>query len=273
MPELPEVETTLRGIRPHVIRQRIDTITIRQHRLRWPVPSDLSARAHQQTIHTLSRRGKYLLLHLESGILLMHLGMSGRLCIVPPEHPPQKHDHVDIHFQHAIVLRYTDPRRFGAVLWLEPDEIDTHPLLSRLGVEPFADAFTGLYLWQLAQKRTLPIKAFIMNQQIVVGVGNIYATEALFMTGIHPLTPTHQVSLTQFVELVSQIQQILKHAIAQGGTTLKDFLSAQNKPGYFSQQLRAYGRAGLPCTQCQEPLQTCTVGQRASAFCARCQKC
>lgn len=272
MPELPEVETTLRGIRPHVIQQRIDKITIRQHRLRWPIPSDLSARASQQSIQTLSRRGKYLLLHLENGILLIHLGMSGRLCVVSPDHPPQKHDHVDIHFQHHLVLRYTDPRRFGAMLWVEPNQIDTHPLLSRLGVEPFAEAFTGSYLWSLAQKRTLPIKAFIMNQRIVVGVGNIYATEALFMTGIHPLTPVHKICLAQFIELANLIQQLLKHAIQQGGTTLKDFLSADSKPGYFIQELRAYGRAGLPCTQCQEPLHTCVIGQRASAFCTRCQK-
>lgn len=270
MPELPEVETTLSGIQPHVLQQTIVATTIRQHQLRWPINQDMPERLHGQTIQNLSRRGKYMLLVTQTGTILIHLGMSGRLSIVPSDREAGKHDHIDLQFSSGQILRYTDPRRFGAFLWLSEPAL-SHPLLSKLGIEPLDSAFDGRYLWQKAQNRAVPIKTFIMDQHIVVGVGNIYASEALFMSSLHPLTPVKTVSLNQMQQLAQAIQTILRYAIQAGGTSLKDFLQADGKPGYFKLQLQIYDRAGQACPTCGTKIEKLIISQRASTFCPRCQ--
>lgn len=270
MPELPEVETTLLGIKPHILLQTIMDMTLRRHQLRWPIPQDMPERLRGQTILSIARRGKYLLLTTSNGTILIHLGMSGRLSIVPLTTEPGKHDHIDILFAQHL-LRYTDPRRFGAFLWIETSTMLQHPLLSKLGIEPLDPSFDGQYLWQRAQNRSLPIKSFIMDQHIVVGVGNIYVTEALFMTGIHPSIPAKVISLDQMEHLAQVIKKILQIAIQAGGTSLKDFLQIDGKPGYFKLQLQIYGRDGHPCPQCQTRLEKINIGQRTSTYCPVCQ--
>ncbi|PJD93065.1 MAG: DNA-formamidopyrimidine glycosylase [Legionella sp.] len=271
MPELPEVETTLLGIKPHLLYQTIQDITVRQYQLRWPIPQDIHLSLQGQKIQSLSRRGKYLLIETTDGTVIIHLGMSGRLSLVAPDTLPGKHDHIDLHLSNALWLRYTDPRRFGAFLWSKTQPIAQHPLLCKLGPEPFDPQFTGDYLWQRAQNRSMAIKTFIMNHHIVVGVGNIYATEALFTTGIHPATPAKFIPAAQMDHLVPVIQDILKRAITQGGTTLKDFLGSDGKPGYFNLKLQVYGRAGLACFHCKTLIQKLNIGQRTSSFCPVCQ--
>jgi len=270
MPELPEVETTLRGIQPFIQHQLITKLTIRQRQLRWPIADDFENNATGQCILRLERRGKYLIFRLDQGAFLIHLGMSGRLRILQQYTQPEKHDHVDVELGHQVVLRYTDPRRFGAILWVAGD-ISEHPLLAKLGPEPLSSALTGHYLWQRASTRSLPIKSLIMENKTVVGVGNIYATEALFQANIHPATPAHWLSLEQMDRLVEEIKTILDDAIMQGGTTLKDFLGSDGKPGYFSLKLRAYGRNKLPCVRCTTPLQSMQIGQRTTTYCVSCQ--
>ena len=270
MPELPEVETTLRGIHPHIQTQIIDKITVRQHALRWPIPKNLPNLLKGQAILEISRRGKYLLFSTSNGTLIMHLGMSGRLRIITQEIPPQKHDHIDILFHNKKILRYTDPRRFGACLWTSKDP-SQHKLLKNLGPEPLTPEFSGKYLWTKAQKRKVAVKTFIMNSQIVVGVGNIYAAEALFAAGIHPNTPAENISEKTYQLLSAHIKTILKNAIKKGGTTLKDFLNSEGNPGYFSIQLKVYGRGGQPCVICNTPLEQIKLGQRGTVFCIKCQ--
>ncbi len=270
MPELPEVETTCRGIRPHIVRQTIDAVIIRQHQLRWPVPDDLPRCLPNQPVIEVSRRAKYLLLTFPTGTLLLHLGMSGSLRIVDPQIVAGKHDHVDFVFHHRKILRFNDPRKFGAVLWTT-DPIAHHPLLRNLGPEPLSTEFTGDYLHQQAQKRTMAVKNFIMNNAIVVGVGNIYASEALFLAGIHPNRPAGRIALKRYRKLADSIQAVLTQAIAQGGTTLKDFVNEQGKPGYFQQSLNVYGQSGHPCPHCHNPIQSVKIGQRSSFYCSRCQ--
>lgn len=270
MPELPEVETTLRGLKPHIQHQKIKTIVIRQYKLRWPIPENLPRLLSGQTITNIERRGKYLLFKMPAGTLIIHLGMSGSLRILTTPIPPAKHDHVDIEFTNHIILRYTDPRRFGALLWA-PDDLNTHPLIGKLGVEPLTSAFSGHYLWQQAQQRKIPIKTLIMENKTVVGVGNIYATEALFSAKIYPGTPANVLSEIQITQLVHAIKTILEEAIEQGGTTLKDFVNSEGKPGYFFLKLKVYGRKNLPCVFCSEPIQVITIGQRTTAFCKQCQ--
>ena len=270
MPELPEVETTLRGITPYIKNQKIEEVTLRHLQLRWPVNPLIQTALQGHVISTLSRRGKYLLLTTASGTLILHLGMSGSLRIVTANVTPQKHDHVDIAFQNKKILRLTDPRRFGAVLWTTDDPHE-HTLLKNLGPEPLSRQFTKHYLWQCAQGRKMPVKAFIMDSSIVVGVGNIYATEALFAAGIHPKTPAGKISRAHYKKCVEAIKKILRAAIKQGGTTLKDFLNSDGKPGYFKFHLKAYGRAGLPCVQCKTTLKEIRLGQRSSVYCPRCQ--
>lgn len=269
MPELPEVETTLRGITPHLLLRRITAVTVRNPRLRYPVAADLAQRLVGQSIQGLSRRGKYLLLELGHGALLLHLGMSGNLRVVPRDTPVKTHDHIDILFDEHC-LRLHDPRRFGILLWVE--DWPTHPLLRHLGPEPFAKDFNGDYLYHLSRTRQQAVKSFIMDGRVVVGVGNIYANEALFAAGIHPARPAGRVGRARYLRLAHAIQQVLAQAIEAGGTTLRDYADVNGKPGYFVLSLQVYGRENLPCPRCQHPLRQQRIGQRSSVFCVRCQR-
>lgn len=270
MPELPEVETTLRGIEPHLLQQTISKVVVRHYGLRWPIDRHIHKKLIDNHIEELARRGKYLLLRLTHGTLIIHLGMSGRLSILEKNTPPQKHDHVDLELSNKKILRFTDPRRFGAFLWT-PDPDDEHVLLKHLGPEPLEKYFSGEYLFKRAQRKKMVVKTFIMDQKIVVGVGNIYANEALFLSGIHPSAPAHTITLQRYETLVKNIKFILRKAIKQGGTTLKDFLNSEGKPGYFSQSLHVYGRANEPCTVCGTILMSIQIGKRNTVFCPTCQ--
>lgn len=271
MPELPEVETVLRGIRSHLLQSRIESLIVREPRLRWPVPPELADRVQGQLISALSRRGKYLLVTLEEGTLLIHLGMSGRLHIVPRGTPPLRHCHIDLVFSDTHLLRFTDPRRFGAWLYTTaPPEL--HPLLQALGPEPLEEGFNADFLYRLTRKRARSVKTLIMDSHVVVGVGNIYAQEALFLARIHPKKPAGTLSLAECERLVHHIREVLRAAIHQGGTTLKDFTSTEGRPGYFSQSLHVYGRAGKPCTGCGAVLELQRLAARSTVFCPRCQR-
>lgn len=270
MPELPEVETTKAGIIPIALSQTISKIIIRAPKLRWPIPKNIAKNLPGQVVRSIERRAKYLLLNFDTGTLIIHLGMSGRLRIMNTDTPAEKHDHVDICFSNGNYLRYTDPRRFGAILWTDRSALE-HKLLIDLGPEPLTTAFTGKHLWQQAQNKKLPVKAFIMDAKVVVGVGNIYASEALFAAKIDPRKPAQQVTAEQYIELAKHIKRILKAAIAQGGTTLKDFYTAEGKPGYFSQKLQAYGRDKEPCMVCSTPIASVVIGQRNTFYCPKCQ--
>lgn len=271
MPELPEVETTLRGIKPHIIQQKVTDVIVRFPRLRWAIPPDLSQTLHGQTLKNLTRRGKYLLMTFANGTLILHLGMSGRLQILTNYIPAQKHDHVDIYFNNKKYLRFTDPRRFGALLFTSLDP-NLHPLLAHMGPEPLSSEFNGDYLWKIAHGRKVPIKSFIMDSKIVAGVGNIYAIEALFKAQLHPQKPAGKISLDQFKLLADAIKAVLKNAIKKGGTTLKDFVKPSGSPGYFQIELHVYGREGKPCPRCSTTLKSAKIGQRSSVFCPKCQK-
>lgn len=271
MPELPEVETTRLGIAPHITGLQVSGLTVRHPTLRWPIPADLLQHIQNQTLQRIDRRAKYLLFYFDSGCLLVHLGMSGSLRILTAHLPPAKHDHVDISFGKNCMLRYTDPRRFGAILWLGKNP-EQHPLLKKLGPEPLSKDFTGEHLYTLSRNRKLTVKQFIMDQAVVTGTGNIYANEALFASGILPTRAINSIALEEYDRLAAHIKRILSAAIAQGGTTLRDFTNSDGKPGYFRQQLHAYGRSGLPCTQCQKPLQEIRINGRTSVFCGQCQR-
>jgi formamidopyrimidine-DNA glycosylase len=270
MPELPEVEITRRGIEPHLAGTRIHTLTVRQKQLRWPVPDELATRIAGAQILRVTRRAKYLLVETSHGTLIIHLGMSGSLRIADETLAPGKHDHIDLHFGKGKLLRYTDPRRFGAWLWSE-QAIDQHPLLALLGPEPLGDDFNSDYLFKKSRGRKLTVKSFIMDSHIVAGVGNIYANEALFMAGIHPLRAAGRISRTRYAQLVNAIQTVLEEAICQGGTTLRDFLNSEGKPGYFQQSLNVYGKATDPCPRCSTPIREIRSGQRSTFYCPRCQ--
>lgn len=270
MPELPEVETTRRGILPHVVNQQVSQLIVRQKKLRWPISVQLIKQLPQSIISDVSRRGKYLLVHTDRGTLIIHLGMSGSLRVLTKNILAQKHDHVDLVLSDQTILRYTDPRRFGAWLWTN-DPIFAHPLLKTLGPEPLGDDFDGNYLFNIARKRKITVKQFIMDSHVVVGVGNIYAAEALFLAGIHPAASVQKISLKKFQILTSCIRQILSHAIEVGGTTIRNFSDSDGKPGYFKQQLWVYGRDGQPCKKCKTILQAIKIGQRSSVFCPICQ--
>jgi formamidopyrimidine-DNA glycosylase len=271
MPELPEVETTLCGIKPHIVHKVITNVIVREHRLRWLIPSNFKKILVGQAVQKVWRRGKYLLIDLASGTIILHLGMSGSLRILNSAIPAKKHDHVDIIFSDKLCLRLTDPRRFGACLWATGDPLE-HSLLINLGPEPLSAKLTGSYLQSRAKSRKVPIKSFIMDSKVVVGVGNIYATEALFAAGIHPEMAAGQVSLTRFEALVVAIKTILKSAIKQGGTTLKDFLHTDGGKGYFKVYLKVYGRGGLPCLECKSTLIEIRLNQRSTVFCTKCQR-
>jgi len=270
MPELPEVETTLRGIKPHLLNQRIARIIVRNPRLRWPVPAEV-CRANGQKIISLDRRGKYLLLQLEHGGLIIHLGMSGSLRILQHTLAPEKHDHIDIELKNDVCLRFNDPRRFGAFLWVSGD-MESHELLRKLGPEPLSSEFTADYLYRRSRNRRVAIKNFIMNGHVVVGVGNIYASEALFMAGIHPQRAAGRVSRQRYEGLTAAIRDVLERAIKQGGTTLRDFVNSDGAPGYFAQELLVYDRAGKHCFQCGAPIRQKVIGQRSSYYCPACQR-
>ncbi|OQW95762.1 MAG: DNA-formamidopyrimidine glycosylase [Beggiatoa sp. IS2] len=270
MPELPEVETLRRGITPQIQGQSFETIIVRETRLRWPVPAELNTLLVGQQIKQIQRRGKYLLFECTQGHLLIHLGMSGSLRLLSPDEPLKKHDHLDFIFTHSLCLRYHDPRRFGSILWTA-EPITTHPLLAKLGIEPLSDDFNGHYLYQIAKNRQCKIKTFIMNNIIVVGVGNIYANEALFSAKIHPARSVATIDLPEYQRLAVSIQATLTMAIAQGGTTLRDFADSEGQPGYFSQSLQVYGREGQACYQCGTPIQQQRLSQRASYYCPICQ--
>ncbi len=270
MPELPEVETTCRGISPHILEQTIVKVIIRAPKLRWPIPKKISKLLPGKQPISIERRAKYILLHFDIGTLIIHLGMSGRLQTLFTHTAPGKHDHVDIVFANGCCLRYTDPRRFGCMLWTEEPALE-HDLLRKLGPEPFSKEFSAKYLFEIGCKRKVPIKNFIMDSKVVVGVGNIYASEALFAAKINPVTPTNEVTKDQFTILIKHIKAILRKSIKQGGTTLKDFLDNSGKPGYFSQQLQVYGRDGEPCNICGTAIESVTLGQRNTFFCPSCQ--
>lgn len=271
MPELPEVETTRRGIAPHLENHRVREVIVRQRQLRWPVPRDLNARLQGQVIEHVSRRGKYLLIGTAAGTLILHLGMSGSLRVLPCKTPPEKHDHLDIVLDNGQCLRLRDPRRFGAALWCRGDPRQ-HKLLRSLGPEPLDDVFDGDYLWQRARGRKLAIKAFIMDSKIVTGVGNIYANEALYLAGIHPQRAAGRISRARYAQLASAIKQVLRAAIRQGGTTLRDFTASDGKPGYFRQKLHVYERESQPCHQCGQMLRHSVIGQRSTYYCRHCQR-
>lgn len=269
MPELPEVEVSRQGIAPHIEQQRISQVTVWQPQLRWPISTDVM-QLEGEVVRQVKRRAKYLLLETRLGTLIIHLGMSGKLHIVPTESAKQKHDHFALALASGMSLRLNDARRFGAVLWQAPGEL--HQVLAKLGPEPLTDDFTGLRLYELSRGKTAAVKAFIMDNAVVVGVGNIYANEALFATGIDPRRAAGNISKARYLALGEAIKVVLAKAIAQGGTTLKDFLRADGKPGYFKQELQVYGRTGEPCPQCLQPIRSLRIGQRNSFYCVRCQK-
>ncbi len=270
MPELPEVETTCRGIRPHVENKSIREVIVRQPQLRWPISAEISRLLPGQRIKKVSRRGKYLLLNLAAGCVLIHLGMSGSLRIAKKSEEIKKHDHVDIILKNGDILRYHDPRRFGCMLWAGAQPLK-HVLLEKLGPEPLSDDFNMNHLFTLSRKRSAAIKNFIMDSHIVVGVGNIYANEALFAAGIKPRRQAGKVSKASYIKLVASIKKILAEAIEQGGTTLRDFVGGDGKPGYFKQSLSVYGRGGENCLKCQTVLKEIRLGQRSTVYCPKCQ--
>lgn len=270
MPELPEVETTRRGLLPVVTGRRIERLWVRDYRLRWPIDPGLPARLAGLTIRTIDRRAKYLILHLSQGSLLIHLGMSGSLRVVTTATAPAPWDLYDLILADGAILRLRDPRRFGALLWtLTPAR---HPLLAAIGPEPLADAFDGQYLYTRSRGRRVAIRDFLLNSHVVAGIGNIYAHEALFAAGIHPTRAAGGISRGRYERLAQALIAVLQQAIAVGGTTLRDFAASDGRPGYFQQQLCVYGRGGQPCPQCQRPIRRQAISGRGSYFCPHCQR-
>ena len=269
MPELPEVEVSRLGISPHIEHQTIMDIVIRNPNLRWPIPNDV-LKAKGLVVSHVERRAKYLLLHTEAGAIILHLGMSGKLRVIDKTVPIVKHDHLDIEFANGQILRLNDARRFGACLWQAPNE--QHELLSKLGPEPLTDEFDDEHLFNVSRNKQVAIKNFIMDNHVVVGVGNIYANESLFKARIHPKRAAGKVSKKRYQELTKHIKQTLADAIKQGGTTLKDFTQSDGNPGYFAQELLVYGQGGKPCTECGSLLKEAKIGQRTTVFCNVCQK-
>jgi len=269
MPELPEVETTKKGIAPYLEDHQITRIIVRQPQLRWPVPEQISALRNANVLR-VSRRAKYLIIETDKGDVLVHLGMSGALRVLPQGVAHEKHDHVDVHLSSGMLLRYTDPRRFGAWLW--SDAGVAHPRLKHLGPEPLTDDFTSDLLYQRSRNRKQAVKNFIMDNRTVVGVGNIYAQEALFKAGIHPSRAAGRISAKRYQQLADAIKEVLFAAVQAGGTTLQDFTQADGKPGYFQQELSVYGRAGKPCVACGNALHKGQHGQRTTVYCSHCQR-
>ena len=270
MPELPEVETTRRGLAPHVEGRTVRGVVLRRPDLRWPIPREVPGCLTGARIDAVRRRAKYLLLDTAGGSAVLHLGMSGSLRVLGGDVPARAHDHVDIALDSGRVLRFNDPRRFGCLLWQPAGEV--HPLLRGLGPEPLSDAFDGDWLFARSQGRRAPVKAFLMDQAVVVGVGNIYAAESLFRAGIAPARAAGAISRERYARLAAAVKTILDHAITRGGTTLRDFLSPDGAPGYFEQELFVYGREGEPCKACGRPIRDGRMGNRATAWCPGCQR-
>lgn len=270
MPELPEVETTRRGLAPHIVGKTIKQVVLRRDSLRWPIPFDIVEQLPGQKILGIERRAKYLLMHTKAGSAVWHLGMSGSMRVLNANAEVGKHDHVDIVLSGNKIIRYTDPRRFGCLLWQAPKE--THHLLLKLGPEPLTDAFSGAYLFARSRNKHVAVKSFLMDQAVVVGVGNIYAAESLFRAGISPLREAGSISKARYEKLALAAKEILAYAIERGGTTLRDFINPDSEPGYFEQELDVYGREGLPCKQCGRPLRDSRLNNRAGAWCGFCQK-
>ena len=271
MPELPEVETTRRGIRRALRGRHVTEFVLRNHKLRWPVDRALVKTLPSQAVRDVHRRAKYLLIELDGGTLIAHLGMSGSLRVMPVEAPWLKHDHYELRLEDGRGLRFNDPRRFGSLHWVTDDPLE-HPLLAGLGPEPLDAAFDGAYLSGRARGRKVAVKQFLMDQRIVVGVGNIYASEALFRAGIHPRRAAGKVSGERYVRLAEAVKAVLGEAVQQGGTTLRDYVNADGTPGYFRQKLYVYERAGEPCCRCSTPIRKLAQGQRSTYFCPACQK-
>jgi formamidopyrimidine-DNA glycosylase len=271
LPELPEVETTRRGLAPHVLGRRIAALQLYERRLRWPVAAGLPRRLAGQRIAGISRRAKYLLLGLESGTLLLHLGMSGNLRVLPAATPRLTHDHFDLVLDSGLALRFNDPRRFGSLIYTSGDPL-AHPLLADLAPEPFDAAFDGQYLWRITRRRRVALKQLLMNSRLVVGVGNIYASEALFRARVRPRRPARSLTRPEAARLARAVRAVLAQAIRAGGTTLRDYLRADGSPGYFRQRLYVYERAGKACRRCGTPVRALTQGQRSTYYCPACQK-
>lgn len=270
MPELPEVETVRRGIAPHLVGKAIDRMVIRQRRLRWPISRALPGAVANQRVHAVDRRAKYLLIELDDGHLIWHLGMSGSLRVLRDPPPPGTHDHVDICLKEGDTLRFRDPRRFGSLHWTRADPL-RHRLLKDLGPEPLGEDFNGEWLYARSRGRSGAVKNFLMDSKIVVGLGNIYSSEALFGAGISPVRAAGRVGLNRYRRLAEVAKAVLNQAIKAGGTTLRDFTKAEGEPGYFAQELQVYGRAGEACLRCGEPVRSRVIGQRSSFYCRRCQ--
>jgi formamidopyrimidine-DNA glycosylase len=271
MPELPEVETTRRGLEPHLTGQTILRLTVHDHRLRWPVDARLPQTLAGQHVLSVERRAKYLLLRLTHGTVLWHLGMSGSLRIVPSDLPVDPHDHIDLTLTSGHTVRFNDPRRFGSLIYVTGDP-QAHPLLAKLAPEPFDRAFDAQYLWRISRRRRVSVKQLIMNGQLVTGVGNIYASEVLFQAGIRPRRQGRSLKRDETARLVTAIRKVLKQAIRVGGTTLRDYVNPQGNPGYFRQKLFVYERADEPCRNCGTPIRSFTQGQRSTYYCPTCQR-
>jgi len=270
MPELPEVETTRQGILPYCQQQTITNVIIRNRHLRWPIASSLASQLRHQRINDIQRRAKYLLFTTDDGTLILHLGMSGSLRISNKDEAIQKHDHVDIILSNKNVLRFNDPRRFGSLHWTR-QAIEKHKLFRALGLEPLGSQFTAQYLYSISRNRKVAIKNFIMNSHVVVGVGNIYASESLHLAGIHPGRAASRISLQRYEKLTVAIQETLQAAIESGGSTLNDFIKPDGQPGYFQHHFQVYGKTGQPCEQCGQPISQINLGQRSTFYCKTCQ--
>lgn len=270
MPELPEVETTRRGIKPYLVGKTIQQVRVYNANLRWPVPAAIMA-LEGAIVESVTRRGKYLLVDIPAGTAIVHLGMSGSLRISPADEPRRKHDHVELVLESGDFLRFHDPRRFGCFLWLAAGE-QPHKLLASLGPEPLSSDFSAEYLFKASRKRQVAIKNLIMNSNVVVGVGNIYASESLFMSGVRPGRAARTLTRKEACALVEAIKLVLQRSITQGGTTLRDFINSDGNPGYFAQSLQVYGRTGKPCRKCKTPIKQRLIGQRSTFYCSRCQK-
>ena len=270
MPELPEVETTKNGISSYIVGKHVNNVIIRERKLRWLIPSDLKYSLKNQRINKLTRRAKYLFFHTNNGCLMVHLGMSGSLRLVKKGRPHSKHDHVDFIFESKYILRFHDPRKFGSILWTAQNPA-MHKLIAHLGPEPLEDEFNAEYMYAKSINRSVPIKTFIMNSNIVVGIGNIYANEALFLSGINPKCKANRISITRYKKLVVSIKTIFTQAFNKGGTTLRNFVNSDGLPGYFTNELKVYNCAGEPCPKCKNKIKVIKQNQRSTFYCTFCQ--